>query len=88
MVRGSHVFDSSAESVCRGVSVERFFAESKVSQYHVSLAVEHDVLRFQISARHGEKREEGGTEGGGGREGEREREDRVRGSFKSFWDFV
>ena len=55
---GSHVFNSSTESVCRGVSVERFFAEPKVCEHHVSLAIQHYVLRLQVSAREGREREE------------------------------
>ena len=56
-VGGSHVFNSSTESVCRGVSVERFFAEPKVCEHHVSLAIQHYVLRLQVSAREERERE-------------------------------
>jgi hypothetical protein len=57
IIDGSHVFNSSTESVCRGVSVERFFAEPKVCEHHVSLAIQHYVLRFQVPAREREREE-------------------------------
>ena len=49
VVVGSHVFDGAAEGVSSCVSIQRFFAESKVCENYMSLAVQHDILWLQVS---------------------------------------
>ena len=43
-----HVFNRSTECICLSSFVDRFFAESKISELHVTLSVQENVLRFQI----------------------------------------
>lgn len=45
-----HVLNGATEGVSGGISIQGFLAESKVRENHVALPIQHNVLRFQISA--------------------------------------
>ena len=41
-----HIFNSATKCIGRGFSMNRFFAQSKVSQYNMTLSIQHNVFWF------------------------------------------
>jgi hypothetical protein len=58
-----HVLNGATEGVSGSVSIEGLLAESKVREHHMTLPIQHNVLRLQISAGKGNSYHRTGLEG-------------------------